>query len=191
MSTDRVMDFVYYGLILLLPLSALAARRIPLGQAAKLALIWVGIFAAGYLVIAQRDRLSGLWTHRDAIQGSARIPMAEDGHFWADVQINGINRRMLIDSGATTTALSAATAEAAGLDLDESPFPRLIDTANGTITARHTTIGTLVIGSITLHDVGAISSPAFGDQDVIGMNILDRLNAWHVERGVLVLNSKS
>ena len=175
MSTDRVMDFVYYGLILLLPLSALAARRIPLGQAAKLALIWVGIFAAGYLVIAQRDRLSGLWTHRDAIQGSARIPMAEDGHFWADVQINGINRRMLIDSGATTTALSAATATAAGLDL----------------TARHTTIGTLVIGSITLHDVGAISSPAFGDQDVIGMNILDRLNAWHVERGVLVLNGKS
>lgn len=75
--------------------------------------------------------------------------MAEDGHFWADVQINGINRRMLIDSGATTTALSAATATAAGLDLDESPFPRLIDTANGTITARHTTIGTLVIGSIT------------------------------------------
>lgn len=188
MTTDRVMDFVYYGLILLLPLSALAARRIPLGQAARMALIWVAIFAAGYLVIAQRDRFSDLIGRRDAIQGSARIPMAEDGHFWANVRINGTERRMLIDSGATTTALSTATAKAAGLDLEESPFPRMIDTANGSVLAQHTTIPTLTIGSITMTDVGAISSSAFGDQDVIGMNVLDRLEAWRVERGVLILN---
>lgn len=188
MTTDRVMDFVYYGLILLLPLSALAARRIPLRQAAKMALIWVSIFAAGYLIVAQRDRFFDLVGSHDATDGSAHIPMAADGHFWANVRINGIERRMLIDSGATTTALSTATAKAAGLDLEESPFPRMIDTANGSVLASHTTIPTLTIGSITMTDVGAMSSPAFGDQDVIGMNVLDRLKAWRVEQGVLVLN---
>src|SRR5687768_17609544 len=35
-----------------------------------------------------------------------RIRMARDGHFWADATINGVRRRMLIDSGATVTAIS-------------------------------------------------------------------------------------
>ena len=35
-----------------------------------------------------------------------RLRMAPDGHFWADVRLDGVERRMLIDSGATITALS-------------------------------------------------------------------------------------
>src|SRR3546814_17639717 len=47
-----------------------------------------------------------------------RIPMARDGHFWADVELNGTKRRMLVDSGATVTALSETTAAAAGVEGD-------------------------------------------------------------------------
>src|SRR5436305_6164075 len=39
-----------------------------------------------------------------------RIAMSGDGHFWARASINGVDRRMLIDSGATPTALSVGTA---------------------------------------------------------------------------------
>src|SRR3546814_5511507 len=48
-----------------------------------------------------------------------RIPMARDGHFWADVELNGTKRRMLVDSGATVTALSETTAAAAGVRSEE------------------------------------------------------------------------
>lgn len=106
MNADRAMDIVYYGLILLLPLSALAARRIPIGQTVRMALIWIGIFGVVFLVIAQRERLTGLMPGASAPDGVVRIPMADDGHFYADVRVNGVERRMLIDSGATTTALS-------------------------------------------------------------------------------------
>lgn len=187
MSTDRAMDIVFYGLILILPLSALLARRIPLGPTLRMALIWIGIFGATFLVIAQRDRFMGWWPSAAISQGTARIPIGPDGHYWANVRINGVERRMLIDSGATTTALSVATARAAGLNLD-SPFGSLIDTANGPVTADHTNVAKLAIGSIVLNDVGADVSPAFGDQDVIGMNVLRRLRAWRVEQGVLILN---
>ncbi|WP_267433465.1 TIGR02281 family clan AA aspartic protease [Sphingomonas sp. GM_Shp_1] len=185
---DRVMDFLYYGLILLLPLSALAARRIPTGQTLRMALMWIGIFGVAFLVVAQRDRLSSLLPGRGAPEGVVRIAVAEDGHFWADVRINGVQRRMLIDSGATTTALSQATAKAAGLDLGESPFATMVETANGRVTADHATIRHLAIGPIELNDVGAIVSPSFGNQDVIGMNVLRRLRSWRVEQGVLILN---
>lgn len=182
------MDIVYYGLILLLPLSALMARRIPIGQTARMALIWVAIFGVAFVVVAQRERLIAWWPRGASPEGTARIAMGSDGHYWADVRINGTRRRMLIDSGATTTALSVATAKAAGLNLEESPFGSLIETANGRVTADHTTVPTLTIGTITLNDVGADVSPAFGDQDIIGMNVLSRLRSWRVEQGMLVLN---
>lgn len=183
------MDIVYYGLILLLPLSALMARRIPMGQTLRMALIWVGIFSAAFLVIAQRDRLANLWPHAAVSDGVIRIPVAEDGHFYANVRINGVQRRMLIDSGATTTAISEATAEAAKLDLNESPFGSLIETANGRVTASHTTIAELSIGAIHLTNVGADVSPSFGSQDIIGMNVLNRLRSWRVDQGELILNA--
>jgi aspartyl protease family protein len=183
------MDIVYYGLILLLPLSALAARRIPIGQTLRMALIWTGIFGGAFLIIAQRDRLAGLWPHAATPDGVVRIPIAEDGHFYANVRINGVERRMLIDSGATTTALSQATAKAAGLDLNESPFGSLIETANGRVTASHTTVANLTIGPIRLTDIGADVSPSFGNEDILGMNVLKRLRSWRVEQGVLILNA--
>ena len=35
-----------------------------------------------------------------------RVRMSPDGHFWVNATINGVERRMLIDSGATITAIS-------------------------------------------------------------------------------------
>jgi hypothetical protein len=40
-----------------------------------------------------------------------RVRMSPDGHFWAFASINGVQRRMLIDSGATVTAVSEQTHE--------------------------------------------------------------------------------
>ncbi|HEX8419027.1 MAG TPA: TIGR02281 family clan AA aspartic protease [Sphingomonas sp.] len=190
MSGDRVADIVMYALFLILPISALLARRVPLKRTMAMALAWVAIFAVGLLIVSQRHRLSGIMSiiSDQQVQGSeTRITMAEDGHFWADVTINGIGRRMLIDSGATTTALSAATAAAAKLDTDESPFPAVLNTANGMVSARTATVAELTVGNVTARDFGVVVSPAFGDTDVLGMNFLSRLASWRVEGKTLVL----
>jgi aspartyl protease family protein len=191
--TDRGADLLLYGILLILPLAALIARRPPLGQTLKMALAWAGIFAVGLVVASQWHRLGGITTmlNDQQISGTeTRIRMAEDGHFWADVEIDGISRRMLIDSGATTTALSPATAAAAGLDLDESPFATVIETANGAVTARTATAHRVTIDTVTATDLGVVSSPAFGDTNVIGMNFLSRLASWRVEGGTLILAPK-
>lgn len=190
MSGDRVADILMYALFLILPVSALLARRVPLKRTMAMALAWVAIFAVGLLIVSQRHRLAGIGSifSDQQVQGSeTRIPMAEDGHFWADVTINGVGRRMLIDSGATTTALSAATAAAARLDTDESPFPAVLNTANGMVSARTATVAELTVGDVTARDFGVVVSPAFGDTDVLGMNFLSRLASWRVEGKTLIL----
>ena len=190
MTGDRAAQFALYAVMLLLPLSALVARRLPLKPVLKMTLAWVAIFVVGLLIASQRDRLSGLKTMFADQQVSGtetRIRMAEDGHFWADVDIDGVRRRMLIDSGATTTALSASTAKAAGLDSDESPFPVMISTANGDVSARTATARRVTVGTITATDLGIVTSPLFGDTDVIGMNFLSKLGSWRVENKTLIL----
>lgn len=116
-----------------------------------------------------------------------RIKMAADGHFWVHARIGGVERRMLIDSGATITALSVDTAEAAGLKPDRSLFPVILKTANGPVTARTSSISTLRVGNILARHVAVVVSPAFGDTEVIGMNFLSRLKSWRVEGNTLIL----
>jgi aspartyl protease family protein len=116
-----------------------------------------------------------------------RIRMARDGHFWAQVTINGVSRRMLIDSGATVTALSERTAAEARVEGNAAPVPVVLQTANGLAPARTGRVGELRLGNIVARDLAVVVSPAFGDMEVIGMNFLSKLASWRVEGRTLIL----
>ena len=188
--SDRTADLIFYGLLLLLPASALIARRPPLGQTLRYVFAWIAIFAVGLLLISQRERLptlSGLLSGQRVSGTETRIDQDSDGHFYATATLDGVGRRLLVDSGATTTALSVGTARAIGLNLEESTFPAILDTANGRVTARTATVRRVVLGGVVATDLGVVVSPAFGDSDVLGMNFLSRLGSWRVEGRTLIL----
>ena len=134
-------------------------------------------------------RIAGsLGLDRQRIVGDeVRIRMSRDGHFWANVRVNGVERRMLIDSGATITALSDETAAAARIKRDSDLVPVMLRTANGLTSARPGTVEELQVGSITATNLKVVTSPALGGFDVLGMNFLSRLASWRVEGQTLVL----
>ncbi|MGN6376273.1 MAG: retropepsin-like aspartic protease family protein [Sphingomonas sp.] len=194
---DTGANALFLLLMLVLPLSALFARRIPLRNMLKMVAVWIAIFAVVLLLVAGRDWIGAGWSavtrtigdNRQNVSGdSVRIAKADDGHFWATAEINGVRRRMLIDSGATETAISAATAAAAHLDLDESPFGSVLSTANGDIAVTRSSVRDLRVGTITARDLPVVVSPAFGDTDILGMNFLSQLRSWRVEGDVLILD---
>jgi len=115
-----------------------------------------------------------------------RVRMSPDGHFWVDASINGVKRRLLIDSGATVTALSTDTATAAGVDMGSGLTPVILRTANGATVARTGSIDELRVGNIVAHNLKVVSAPGL-DLDVIGMNFLSQLESWRVEGRTLVL----
>jgi aspartyl protease family protein len=127
---------------------------------------------------------------QEVVGGEVRIPMARDGHFWVDARINGTKRRMLVDSGATVTALSQETARAAGVEADATLVPLLMQTANGTVRAEAGTVDALTIGAIEARRVKVVISHALGNTDVLGMNFLSELAAWRVEGRTLFLVPK-
>jgi len=134
-------------------------------------------------------RIAGsLGLDRQRIVGDeVRIRMSRDGHFWANVRVNGVERRMLIDSGATITALSDETAAAARIKRDSDLVPVMLRTANGLTSARPGTVEELQVGIITATNLKVVTSPALGGFDVLGMNFLSRLASWRVEGQTLVL----
>lgn len=116
-----------------------------------------------------------------------RVRMSPDGHFWVVATINGVQRRMLIDSGATVTAISDGTARAAGIDTGTGITPVMLRTANGMAPARTGSIHELRVGNIVARNLRIVSSPGLGTIDVLGMNFLSRLESWRVEGRTLVL----
>ena len=172
------------------------AARLPLVRTVLRIAAWCLLAGALLIVVDQRERLGlGLGPlgelvghgQQQVIGDELRIRMSPDGHFWARVRFGGIERRMLIDSGATLTALSTATARAAGLDPHDELLPVILRTANGEVSAQTAVIDELRLGNILARDVAVVVSPAFGATEVLGMNFLSRLRSWRVEGRTLIL----
>jgi aspartyl protease family protein len=123
-----------------------------------------------------------------AVDGQeVRIRMSPDGHFWARATVNGLERRMLIDSGATITALSGRTIREASIEERSSVVPLILRTANGDVRATTARVDTLRLGGITARNLNVVTTPALGDTDVLGMNFLSQLESWRVEGRTLIL----
>jgi aspartyl protease family protein len=131
------------------------------------------------------DRL-GL-DNQQVVGKEVRVRMSNDGHFWVNATINGVERRMLIDSGATVTAISGNTARAARVEAGTGLAPVVLRTANGAAPAETGSVDELRVGNIVARNLKVVTSPGLGDLDVIGMNFLSKLQSWRVENGTLIL----
>ncbi|PZQ61237.1 MAG: TIGR02281 family clan AA aspartic protease [Sphingomonas taxi] len=186
----------FYFLLGALLLAALAARRVPVLRTLVSLAIWIGVGVLLYAAITERGRFDP-WLGRAAaaldldgqkVAGEeTRVRMSGDGHFYVRARIGGVEKRLLVDSGATITALSPDTAAAAGVEVKPSVFPVLLKTANGTIRADTGEVAELRFGNVVARDLAVVVSPAFGDVDVLGMNFLSRLKSWRVEGRTLIL----
>ncbi|WBY08667.1 TIGR02281 family clan AA aspartic protease [Sphingomonas sp. 7/4-4] len=198
-SSWDTMDLIWLVGVLVLVLSALSVRRLSFGFVVRSLVSWALIIVLTVLAVAHRNEIGALFATASAKLGiddqqvdgkTVRIRMAPDGHFWARVKLNGVERRMLIDSGATITAISDETAASANIGTSNG-LPAMIETANGTVAAKRGRIEKLAIGPLETEDLGVVVSESFGDLDVLGMNFLSRLHSWRVENRTLILEPRA
>jgi aspartyl protease family protein len=179
--------------------SGLLVRRLPLGQSLKMAMAWLLIFGAAFVAFMLKDEFIALGhrAYAEAIgdnvvasgNGEIRIRQSDDGHFYINGEVNGHAVRFLVDSGATVTTLSRATARGTGVEADGG-FGVMVDTANGSALMDRGTVDRLKVGPIERAGVAVhISRLEQDDLNVIGMNFLSTLSAWGVEGRTLRLKS--
>lgn len=193
MSNDTMLGGLYLLMAAMLMLGALITRREPIAKLITMALAWVAIFGAGFILFTFRDNLGWVAERLKAEavgtpvqQGSeTRIPMAIDGHFWVNAKLNGHDVKFLVDSGATTTTIDRGTAKAARIETS-SQRDLFVRTGNGVIRVASGRADELTIGGITRRNV-ALEVADNDDLNVLGMNYLSSLSRWGVEGRWLIL----
>lgn len=193
MTNDVMLGGVYLLMALMLVLGGLMTRREPLAKMLTMALAWVAIFGAGFVLFTFRDdfgwvaqRLKAEAFGVPVTEGrETRIPMAIDGHFWVESRLNGRPVKFLVDSGATMTTIGRTTARDAGIAVSPSR-DQYVRTGNGIIQVASGRAETIEVGGIERRDM-AVQIADNDNLNVLGMNFLSSLTRWGVEGRWLVL----
>jgi aspartyl protease family protein len=131
------------------------------------------------------DRIEPL---RPPIGRQATIAADAGGHFVVDAEINGLTVKAMIDTGATTVALTAATARRLGIVPGGGDYTADVSTANGVVAAAPVALREVRLGAITVRDVRALIIPDNAlPANLLGMTFLSRLARFESSGGEFLL----
>jgi aspartyl protease family protein len=184
------------GVLVLVSGGVLATWRQDVGVALRYGLIWVGIVAALWVVytlmIAPRvmsippgaplqSASISVSTPVDPTYPAGRaaaLRKRDDGHFWAEAEINGTHVRLMVDTGASIVALTRQDALRLGLRSEDLVFDMRIATAGGERRGAFVLLEEVVVGRVRVPDVEAVVMDDALQQSLLGMSFLNRLSEW-------------
>ncbi len=202
LSGDQFAGTLYLGVLGLVIAAGIVGSGIGLRGVARAAVIWGGIFLLMIGGYQYRYELQDVASRLTAglIPGSplsvtnadGRLAVAlqrdGDGHFLARGAINGIAVTLLVDTGATTTVLTAADAQRVGIDVESLSFTVPITTANGPASAARARADTIEVGDIERRNQTVlVASPAMLGQSLLGMNFINSLTGFDIRGDRLTL----
>ncbi len=194
--TDDFGRMLYLLPIALMLAAGVWGRRISVGETMRHMMIWlVLILALATAYLYRYDALSvgnrllaGLVPGRAVVvttsEGGKEVILHKllNGHFEADVEINGQSITMLVDTGASMIALSREDAERVGIIPDNLTYSMSVMTANGRAQAAPVTLSEVAIGPIVRNNVaGSVAEDGRLDQSLLGMSFLETLGSLQMQ----------
>lgn len=118
--------------------------------------------------------------------GSIELQRQPDGHFYADVRINGANVHMLVDTGATVIALSRNDAQMAGLATSISMNGVVGRGADGAVHGEVAHLDSVDLGPLHAQGLDAVVLNS-GEQSLLGQSFLSRFGSVNIQGDKMVL----
>ena len=139
-----------------------------MGLLATLAFLVLGWSVFDGLIARRHDPNHDLQVSADSSE--LRLQRNRAGHYLAHGYINGQPVRLLVDTGATHTAIPAELADRLGL---QAGAATLVSTANGNAQVFNTRLDELLLGPFRFRNVPAQLHPGMGGSDILlGMSVL-------------------
>ena len=110
-----------------------------------------------------------------------------NGHFWTYARVNTGRVHFLVDTGASTIALTLNDAKKSGIKVRDLKFNIPVSTAGGTNYGARVSLKTVSVGAITLRDVEAIILKDGLNTSLLGMSYLGELQKVEATRDTLFL----
>ncbi len=109
--------------------------------------------------------------------GETILPRAPDGHFYADLQVNGRTIRFMVDTGASGVALTREDAMRAGVTFDPGRFEIVGTGASGPVRGQRVRIAEMRLELKQVSDVeAAVLDDGLG-VSLLGQSFLSRLSS--------------
>jgi len=119
--------------------------------------------------------------------GDVVLERAGDGHFYADVLVEGSTARMLVDTGATVVALTGEDADALGVDWDAQAVEPVARGASGDVYGVRVTIDRMQVGDFEVKGVDAVVVPEGLAISLLGQTFLSQVPRVEMDREKMVL----
>lgn len=121
-----------------------------------------------------------------AIPVDTRVRRSPNGHFYVNALVNGQPVRFVVDTGATTVALTVEDARRAGVRFDQASFEVIGRGAAGPIRGEQVHLNSVELdGKERLHVRAAVLEG--GDVSLLGQTYLSRLNSIQMQGDQMVL----
>jgi aspartyl protease family protein len=201
LGNDAFAHTIYLGVWALVIGAAIAGSRIPLGEIARNAALWllailalVSIYQYRYELQDVANRISAGFIPGSPVNVSnndgvaVMLEKGRSGHFEVRGVVNGERITFVIDTGATSTVLTHADAMRIGIDPSALHFSVPVMTANGQARAARAVTEEIRIGEIARRRVPVLVA-AHGQlgQSLLGMNFLGTLSGFDARGDRLVL----
>lgn len=187
MSGDETARLAYLVLLLVViggaMLFELSGRG---GRALRQMLLWVVAFAG--LAFAADWWMGGSAPRQQLLEGG-RIEVAagRGGHFHLEAILNGEPVHFIVDTGATSVALSREDARRVGIDPERLSYTGIAMTANGQVPTAQVTIRDFVLGEVRDQNVRAVVIDGDLGVSLLGMSYLSRFARVSFEGNRLIL----
>jgi len=118
--------------------------------------------------------------------GVIRLARQDDGHFYLDMQVNGMPVRFLVDTGASMVALTVKDAQMAAVPVNPAQFQVVGHGASGEVRGQMVELGQFGIAGKTVTKVDAVVIEG-GEQSLLGQSFLSRFDSVEIHGDELVL----
>ena len=121
------------------------------------------------------------WQTPHASGGTVVLAAGWQGHYFTDGDVAGKSLNFIVDTGATSVALSREQAKWVGIDVDHLSYDRQMMTASGITMGATVTLPRLRIGDIQLLDVSAVVLDTPSNIALLGQSFLGRIDRVSIE----------
>lgn len=122
----------------------------------------------------------------DSLDGGIALQRNPNGHFYADVDINGTQVHMLVDTGASGIALSRDDARKAGIATSIGMNDVVGEGADGSVHGEYVTVDRMSLGDKTAEHMNAVVLNS-GEQSLLGQEFLARFASVEIHGDTMTL----
>jgi aspartyl protease family protein len=117
---------------------------------------------------------------------TTELERSADGHFYADVEVNGTRLHMLVDTGASGIALSREDARAAGIATSIGMNDVVGEGADGSVHGEVVAVNEMTLGGRTARNVPAVVLNS-GERSLLGQSFLANFESIEIHGSRMTL----